>query len=383
MAHQVVIAGGGIIGASTAYYLSQKGVQPLVIEACTPACSSSGKAGGFLALNWCDGSAVGPLARKSYHLHAELAESLGIDCGYRTVRTHSVAVRPGRAPKNKRINPALPDWVDRTNLVQTTVIGTQDDTAQVHPERLTKALLHHVEQRGGAVRERTKVVGVTTLSSTGAVCGVRVVNLDTQQEETIPASAVVFALGAWSSALRSILPRQTASEVPEVSGLKVHSIVVDDSNGKATADALFLAYDKPGVSVEPEVYPRPDNTVYVCGVSSDEPPPPLADDIKPDKAAIALLRDVASSVSEEIGSGAVLKEQACFLPCTDDGIPTIGEMAGLKGAYIATGHSCWGILNGPATGLALAELIVDGTSSSVDLSAFSPARFAIAPYARR
>lgn len=47
----------------------------------------------------------------------------------------------------------------------------------------------------------------------------------------------------------------------------------------------------------------------------------------------------------------------------------------LDPAVIATGHTCWGILNAPATGAALAELIVDGHSSSVDLSPFDPARF--------
>lgn len=51
------------------------------------------------------------------------------------------------------------------------------------------------------------------------------------------------------------------------------------------------------------------------------------------------------------------------------------RLPGVEGCYVATGHSCWGILNGPATGEAMAELIVRGSSSSVDLSAFDPARF--------
>lgn len=54
--------------------------------------------GGFLALDWCDGNAVGPLARRSFALHAELAATLGVDCGYRRVRTHSISVRqPGES----------------------------------------------------------------------------------------------------------------------------------------------------------------------------------------------------------------------------------------------------------------------------------------------
>lgn len=40
------------------------------------------------------------------------------------------------------------------------------------------------------------------------------------------------------------------------------------------------------------------------------------------------------------------------------------------------GHSCWGILNAPATGEALAELVVDGKASSSSLAAFDPARLA-------
>jgi glycine/D-amino acid oxidase-like deaminating enzyme len=59
---------------------------------------------------------------------------------------------------------------------------------------------------------------------------------------------------------------------------------------------------------------------------------------------------------------------------TQDGLPLLGRVAGLDNAYVATGHSVWGILNAPATGEAMAELILDGTARSVDLSPFDPAR---------
>ena len=41
---------------------------------------------------------------------------------------------------------------------------------------------------------------------------------------------------------------------------------------------------------------------------------------------------------------------------------------------MATGHSVWGILNAPATGEALAELIADGGARSPDLTPFDPTR---------
>jgi glycine/D-amino acid oxidase-like deaminating enzyme len=59
---------------------------------------------------------------------------------------------------------------------------------------------------------------------------------------------------------------------------------------------------------------------------------------------------------------------------TEDGLPLIGPLPQLEGAYVATGHNVWGILNAPATGEALAELICDGAPRSSDLTAFDPSR---------
>jgi len=47
---------------------------------------------------------------------------------------------------------------------------------------------------------------------------------------------------------------------------------------------------------------------------------------------------------------------------------------GVDGAYVATGHSVWGMLNAPATGEAMAELILDGAAHHVDLAPFAAGR---------
>ena len=59
---------------------------------------------------------------------------------------------------------------------------------------------------------------------------------------------------------------------------------------------------------------------------------------------------------------------------THDGLPLIGPVPGISGAYVATGHSVWGMLNAPATGEAMAELILDGSARTIDLTAFGLAR---------
>lgn len=53
----------------------------------------------------------------------------------------------------------------------------------------------------------------------------------------------------------------------------------------------------------------------------------------------------------------------------------MGEVPGIRGAYISAGHNCWGILWGPVTGLLMSELLVDGKASTVDIEPFSPSRF--------
>ena len=54
--------------------------------------SLTGKAGGFLASDWLHGSPAGALARRSYELHLQLAQSLPAEasCGFRPVETVSL-----------------------------------------------------------------------------------------------------------------------------------------------------------------------------------------------------------------------------------------------------------------------------------------------------
>src|SRR3979411_539 len=85
---------------------------------------------------------------------------------------------------------------------------------------------------------------------------------------------------------------------------------------------------------------------------------------------------MCAAFSPTLASAEILARQACFRPVTSDGLPLIGPVPGVAGAYVATGHSVWGILHAPATGEAISELIVDGAAHTVDLSPFDPGRLA-------
>ena len=86
------------------------------------------------------------------------------------------------------------------------------------------------------------------------------------------------------------------------------------------------------------------------------------------------LERMCGAMAPVLASAKILARQACYRPVTRDGMPLIGRIPGAEGAYVATGHSVWGILNAPATGEAMADLIIDGAPHSVDLAPFDPGR---------
>ena len=60
---------------------------------------------------------------------------------------------------------------------------------------------------------------------------------------------------------------------------------------------------------------------------------------------------------------------------TIDAKPYMGRIDGYHGAYINAGHNCWGIAWAPACGKAMAELVLEGSCKSVNLTPFNPSRF--------
>ena len=356
---RVLICGGGVIGASIAYFLSRRGAEPIVIERTGVACAASGKSGGFLALDWCDGTPLEALARRSYALHAELPDQIGGDWGYRSLTTYG-GLASRQTARRRRDGVAGLDWLSDGVLLHNR-LGTPATTAQVHPAAFTTAMLRAAEANGAELR-----IGQVTRLVRGDG-GKRIVGVEVDGA-AVEGNAVVIAMGPWSALAAEWLP------LPGVYGLKGHSLVFETGD-KVSADALFLDYEAPdGQAYTPEVFPRRDGTTYVCGVSSQTPLPADPAEVAPDPGAIERLQGMCGRLSPVLGEARILARQACFRPVTRDGLPLIGPVPGVEGAYVATGHSVWGILNAPATGEAMADLIIDGAARTIDLSPFDPGR---------
>ena len=355
---RVLICGGGVIGAAAAYFLASAGAEPVLIERADIACGASGKSGGFLALDWCDGTALAPLARRSFALHAELADAMPGRWGYRRVTTLHLR-HDGTRGQAGAGEPALPSWL-AADTVAMQCLGTTETTAQLDPGAFTRALATAAVEAGGSRQKAT----VTDLcrSADGRVTGV------IADGQAIDGDAVLIAMGPWSNVVRGLA-------LPPVQALEGTSLVFRPDSAAAEPLAFFVdSYGPGGAHDTPEVVVRADGTVYVSGASRQSRLPADPSAVTPEPATSARLEAMIARFAPGLAASPIVARQACFRPVTRDGLPLIGPVPGVPGAFIATGHSVWGMLNAPATGELLAELITGRAATTLDPTPFAAGR---------
>lgn len=354
---KIVIAGGGIIGNSVAYYLAKLKIASTIIDPVGIAPAASGKAGGFLARDWSDGSPIGQLQQHSFDLHAQQAEDLGAaNIDYRRLACMAVGCDERAAavakPSGKKLEGV--EWAD-INVLGRQKMGGTDTIAQVHPKKLCDAMWKYSQDNAGSKLIVGKVVEAL-LNDDGSISGVKL-----DDGSTVDCDALVIACGPWTDAVKTWFPPEISKIIPRMLGVKYHSILIKSPH--VLNEAVFFS----GFG-DPEVYPRPDGDAYITGF----PDPavvvnesPGEEEVRPE--VVSRLVDATKKVSSLLGPIAPHTEQACYLPTTNDSLPVIGGIPGVKGAFIGSGHGCWGILNGPATGEAIAELLTEGETKHVNI----------------
>ncbi|EFQ27966.1 FAD dependent oxidoreductase [Colletotrichum graminicola] len=422
----IVIVGGGIIGSTTAYFLTRHPKynpalhRITLLEATAVASGASGKAGGLLAL-WAYPQCLVPL---SYRLHKELAAEHGGEkrWGYRRVNCGSFearvtkqmlerprqavakpeAVAPGandgeqekgweRLPKQddaaeamleESVLPRDLDWVDRDAVESYAEMGMPGatETAQVHPYLFTTSMAALAQDKGVEIRTNAQLTAIA--SSGEGVTGVEYLDRESGETCTIEGvTDVLVSAGPWTGRL---LPAS------KVTGLRAHSVVY---NANVSPYAVFTSIKLPADFVpehraskgqkrkhkrvvDPEIYARPDGEVYACGEPDENAPlPETADKVQVDEANCDDIISYIATVSPVLVAAPIKAKQACYLPQHDSG-PLIGATS-VPGLWLAAGHTCWGIQNGPATGKLMSEYILDGKPTSSDISSLDPRRFKV------
>jgi glycine/D-amino acid oxidase-like deaminating enzyme len=392
--------GGGIIGSTTAYFLShhekfyRETDTITLLEATKIAGGASGKAGGLLGL-WAYPTCIVPL---SYKLHQELAQKHGgaDRWGYRAVHVGQLDMygilskKKGSSATNgdsvsleKRTQKAIGllraagvpkdlDWIAAEGIQSYEEMGTPATTAQVHPYQFTTSMAQLASENGVKI-----IYGSATsiAQDSGAVKSVTYKAKDTGEESTLAADTVILTAGPWT---KTIWPQAP------ISALRAHSVTIRPTR-PVSAYALFTSIDLPrgtnrrGQTVTPEIYARPNQEVYACGEGDHLIPLPTSTDlVQCDESRCQEIFEQVASISEELRDGEVTARQACYLPNVEgrSGGPLIGETS-VKGLLMGAGHTCWGIQNGPATGKVLSELAFDGKVVSAQIGSLDPRKFGL------
>ena len=371
----VVIVGGGLVGAATAYFLAGEGIECMVVERDGIASHASGFS--YAALGTFDEAGMDgahfDVASLGMRLHHELAESLleetGVNVEFRERPSLSLAfdeaeVVAAKSPEGwERVRRSWEvdtqgyevRWLTTEEAqrveprINPAVLGAvyTEGTCDVNAQRLTLALATGAEQRGARVVR----ANVTGLSREGG--RVRGVTLDGGE---IECDRVVVATGPWSEAASDWLgvPIRMQPWKGQILRLRLPGPPIRTSVGGGDHFAST----------------KPDGLTWVG---------PTFEDAGIDETTTAWARDeIMAAVAKNVPSlaeGEVVIHTACVRPLSSDRKLVLGEVPGTEGAYAATGGGRLGLMLGPAMARLTADLIAKGTTT-VPLDEFWPGRFA-------
>ncbi|KAL4919665.1 FAD dependent oxidoreductase [Aspergillus aurantiobrunneus] len=419
-----IILGGGIIGASIAYSLSEQAPNEeihIVESASTLFSSASGYAAGFLAKDWFE-PALLPLGELSFAMHEALAArhggrekwgfmkgtalSLGsMDAASGGARgddwLRAGTSRAETATRKPEVLENGPEWLTRQSRTAVERISDGDSVAQVDPLRLSQFLLEEALSRGVKLHQPSTATSLRR-DGTGTITAVDIRNLNTGAESTLPCTNLVVAAGSWTPRVfQSLFPasRTTLPMYP----LAGYSLVVRSPRYTATHEneiekgrshAVFTTHP-PSCGFSPEMFSRQGAEIYIAGLNSREiPVPERVEDLKRffDEREIQKLKAVTVRLMGKLPDGKsestdevpnvddleILREGLCLRPVAERGVPFVSRIEdsslgnGLKtpkngGVFVAAGHGPWGISLSLGTGRVVADLI-RGMKPAADIS---------------
>lgn len=366
----VIIVGAGVQGASLAFHLAQRGIKPLVLEKQFVAAGATGRSSGLVRMHY-DVRQDTQLAWVSFQYFRNWKEMVGGECGF--TRTGFLQFVAPADLETLKANVAMHQQIGVPELLieaedvkrlapsfaadDIQLAAYEPESGYAMPSDTAASLMSAARERGARLIQGCSVSGLV-------IQGGRIAAVQTSQGE-FSAPVVVNAAGAWAGKINAMagldLPYDTWRhdtmfvQRPLQIGPS-HPTVIDFAN---------------------EMYFRPEGSLTLLGLE-DGNPLGESPDGDTDHARPGFVERGIDRICRRIPimeNGSLHSAHGGYDGITPDQHPMLGP-AGPDGFYLDCGFSGTGFKTAPAVGLCMAELILDGRSATVDLSIYSPQRFA-------
>jgi sarcosine oxidase subunit beta len=365
----VVVIGGGVMGASTAYHLATKGARDVVVLEREPflGTMSTGQCAGGIRHQF--GSEINVrLSILSIRMLERFPEEPGHDIGLRLVGylflltseedvaafRRSLALQHGLGVMTRWLEPDdMAGLIPLVNLDGVLAGTLCDRDGLCDPHSVVQGYAKGARRLGARLLTDTPAVGID--AKAGRVTAVRT------PSGVINTGAVVDACGAW------------APEVGRMVGVDIpiepvrRQMLVTTPIPEVPPDFPFVVFFRESL------YFHREGEGILTGKSNPDEAPGYRMDVDPEWELVHMEEAVARfPLLEEAG---VLSRWAGLYEVTPDAHPILGRVPTVEGFHVMAGFSGHGFMHGPAAGLLVAEEIVDGEAHTVDIAPFRYDRF--------
>jgi sarcosine oxidase subunit beta len=369
--YDAIVIGAGVMGASIAFHLAERGLKTAILERKVTASGATGHSSGLVRMHY-DLAAESELTFKSYKIYfSNWNERVGGECGFQQTGFMQIARREhedklrGNVANQQRIgiNTSVISADDVKKLVPD-FLTDQFDFAAYEPDSgyadatlTTNSFIEAAKRFGVVLIQNCEVTAIHT--SGGRVTGV------STTQGGFAAPTVVVAAGAWAKYVAKLAD-------------------VDVPLETWTHDVAFL-YRPPSLGKIPAViddtincYFRPEGSALILAAGEDESLRGEAPDAEDQTPTPTFLEKLIDAMVQRIPK---IEESGLHsIHVGRDGITpdqrAIYSAAGPDGFYLACGLSGTGFKTSPAAGASLVELILDGAPKTVDITPFRFGRFA-------
>ncbi|WP_062763366.1 FAD-binding oxidoreductase [Falsirhodobacter sp. alg1] len=411
----VVVIGGGIIGASTALELAEQGVKVALCEKGGIGHEQSGRNWGWVRITRRDPREV-PLMAEALRIWPTLAERTGRDLGYKRAGIAFACATDKEFEEHQRWLLHLRDYDLGSRMLSPAEFAAMSPSstmtlkgalftlgdARAEPQKAAPAIAEAARDRGAHILTECAVRGIETKA--GQVCGV------VTERGEIACDQVVLAGGAWCS----LFARNSGLRLPQLKvinsvirttplqGGPEHSIWAQGFSIRKRQDGGYTVANgfRNVVNIVPDSFRYMRDFLPALGSqwsalmlrfggqfydearipnkwSLDEASPFEYNRVLDPKPALHLQDRSLENLRKAFpvfDKAKIAQRWAGAIDVTPDAVPVISAVDTIPGFYIATGFSGHGFGIGPAAGRLAADLVT-GSTPLVDPAPFRFSRF--------